>query len=224
MEILIIQYNPNLHGTIPNGLKSLARSNNIRKLALQACNFTGTIPSWLGSEFASSLEYLGLGNNQLTGEIPSNIGELTQLKVLALDDNDLSANIEMFHTLPNLISLLLEDNRITGTLSDALLSSWNELSFLDLSNNMITGILPDGLLKHKNNLRVLDLHGNEITGQLSDAMIPSNNDVLEFVALHENRLTGTIPGSISKLVNLKHLGSSKKNLTRLPTYALSTIH
>ena len=210
LEILLMQYNPNLSGPIPVGLKALSNSNAIRKIALQACNLNGTIPQWIGTEL-KSLEYLGLGNNKLSGPVPSTITELPNLEVLALDDNDLTANIDMFHTLTNIRSLLLEDNKITGTLSNALFASWKNLTYLDLSDNMITGTLPDGLLAHSYKLRVLDLHGNDLTGKLSDVNFPTN-DYLEFLALHENRLDGTIPTSISNLETLEHLG--KKRIKR----------
>ncbi len=52
---------------------------------------TGEIPSELGR--LSNLEVLELGGNDLSGEIPSGLGRLSNLEVLELDGNDLSGEI-----------------------------------------------------------------------------------------------------------------------------------
>ncbi|MCY4581197.1 MAG: hypothetical protein OXE50_00115, partial [Chloroflexi bacterium] len=60
-------------------------------LDLRWNRLTGEIPSELGS--LSNLESLGLGLNQLTGEIPPWLGDLSNLEQLFLNSNDLSGEI-----------------------------------------------------------------------------------------------------------------------------------
>ena len=52
---------------------------------------TGSIPSEIGN--LTNLEYLRLDNNQLTGEIPPEIGNLTNLTHLYLNSNELTGEI-----------------------------------------------------------------------------------------------------------------------------------
>ena len=135
LEILSLQFNKDLGGgTLPF---SFSKMDMLSHIGLQWCNFGGTIPSWLGQ--LTGLKYLGLGNNQLTGDVPMELAALEQLEVLGLDDNDIHANIELFSSLRAIRSLYLEDNRISGTLSDALFVGWPDLQELDLSNNQLTG-------------------------------------------------------------------------------------
>ena len=49
---------------------------------------SGEIPAELGS--LSNLEGLFLNDNALSGEIPAELGSLSNLRVLYLDDNELS--------------------------------------------------------------------------------------------------------------------------------------
>ena len=49
---------------------------------------SGEIPPELGS--LSNLELLSLGNNELSGETPAELGSLSNLRRLGLGDNELS--------------------------------------------------------------------------------------------------------------------------------------
>ena len=52
---------------------------------------SGEIPAELGN--LTALKFLSLGSNQLSGEIPAELGKLTTLESLTLDDNQLSGCI-----------------------------------------------------------------------------------------------------------------------------------
>ena len=74
---------------------------------------TGEIPSEIGN--LTNLTYLGLINNELTGEIPSEIGNLTNLTYLNLNNNELTGQIPSeIGNLTNLIHLYLSFNQLTG--------------------------------------------------------------------------------------------------------------
>jgi Ran GTPase-activating protein (RanGAP) involved in mRNA processing and transport len=210
IEILNIPFNTDLRGTLP---EALSKMDALTHLGLQWCGFTGTIPTWIGS--LSSLDYLGLGNNQFTGSVPQELDQLTTLKLLGLDDNMLSANIELFHALKAIKSLYLEDNQITGTISEALMASWPDLEELDLSNNALTKTLPDNFFNHFNNLRVVDLHRNKFDGPLPNSI--NENSDLEFLALHDNRFDEKVPAELINFKALKHLDLSGNNfISTLP--------
>ncbi|RVX23333.1 putative LRR receptor-like serine/threonine-protein kinase [Vitis vinifera] len=72
---------------------------------LEGNGIIGEIPEELGN--LSNLTNLNLGNNRLTGEIPSSLGNLKKLRFLILNQNNLTGTIpeSLSSLLPSLISL-----------------------------------------------------------------------------------------------------------------------
>ena len=76
----------------------------ITHLNLSYSELTGEIPSEIGN--LTNLTYLGLYSNQLTGEIPPEIGNLTNLTYLGLYSNQLTGEI------PQEVCDLIESNNL----------------------------------------------------------------------------------------------------------------
>ncbi|KAL6643651.1 hypothetical protein ACP70R_018417 [Stipagrostis hirtigluma subsp. patula] len=88
---------------------------------------------------------LNLGNNYLSGAIPSEVGQLKLLTMLNLSFNSLSGNIpEELCNLTNLQVMDLSNNHLTGSIPPAL-SNLHFLSLFDISNNDLEGVIPAGL-------------------------------------------------------------------------------
>ena len=86
-----------------------------------------------------------LGNNQLTGEIPSELGSLTYLTELYLDNNQLTGEIPSeLGNLTYLKDLDLSNNQLTGEIPSAL-ADLSNLEVLLLSGNQLTGCIPASL-------------------------------------------------------------------------------
>ena len=64
---------------------------NTTEIDLQSDELIGDIPSEIG--YLTNLKYLYLAHNQLTGSIPSEIGNLTNLTGLYFDGNQLTGFI-----------------------------------------------------------------------------------------------------------------------------------
>ena len=80
---------------------------------------SGEIPPELGS--LSNLEWLRLGNNKLSGEIPAELGSLFNLEWLRLFNNALSGEIPAeLGSLSNLTELLLYGNELSGCVPSSL--------------------------------------------------------------------------------------------------------
>ena len=88
-------------------------SGRVIELALWANDLSGEIPPELGG--LSNLERLYLNGNQLTGEIPPELGGLSNLQRLNLGTNRLSGEIPPeLGGLSNLASLSLYENQLSG--------------------------------------------------------------------------------------------------------------
>ena len=104
---------------------------------------TGEIPPELGG--LSNLAHLILGGNQLTGEIPPELGRLSNLRDLWFFENQLTGEIPPeLGGLSNLRWLGLHDNQLTGEIPPEL-GRLSNLTRLLLSNNQLTGCIPEGL-------------------------------------------------------------------------------
>jgi Leucine-rich repeat (LRR) protein len=148
--------------------------------------------------------------NELTGSIPTEIGNLTHLRVLDLFWNNLTGSIPTeFGKLIYLKELWLDSNQLTGSIPTEL-GNFTSLEWLSLSNNQFTGSIPTGL-GNLIRLKVLWLFDNELTGSIPTELGKLTN--LNALWLDGNQLTGSIPTELGKLTNLWHLGLYDNQLT-----------
>ncbi len=171
-------------------------------------NLSGTIPPEIGN--LTNLTYLDLEYNQLTGTIPSEIGNLTNLTYLCLYHNQLTGTIPSeIGNLTNLTYLNLGWNQLTGTIPPEI-GNLTNLIVLYLGDNQLTGTIPSEI-GSLTNLTTLDLCYNQLTGSIPSEI--GNLTNLRNLYLFNNQLTGTIPPEVGNLVNLILLDFSSNNLT-----------
>ncbi|KQJ93381.1 hypothetical protein BRADI_3g04187v3 [Brachypodium distachyon] len=88
---------------------------------------------------------LNLGNNNFTGLIPEEIGQLKSLVILNFSSNSLSGEIpQQLCNLTNLRVLDLSNNHLTGSIPSAL-KNLHFLSAFNISHNDLEGPIPDGV-------------------------------------------------------------------------------
>jgi len=171
-------------------------------------NLSGMIPAELMN--LTELQHLNLSTNQLTGSIPSELGDLTLLQELDLSNNQLSGTIpSSLGHLTNLRLLLFASNQLTGLIPTDL-GALAQVTRLDLSGNQLGGAVPSQL-GDLWNLQYLGLSGNQLTGTVPGEL--GNLANLQWLLLHYNQLTGTIPAGLGNLRNLQYLGLSGNQLT-----------
>ena len=150
-------------------------------LILDNNELSGEIPPELGS--LANLDFLGLYGNGLSGEIPAELGSLANLDFLGLYDNDLSGEIPPeLGRLANLDFLGLYDNGLSGEIPPELGSLAN-LTYLWLYGNNLSGEIP-AELGSLANLTELRLSGNPLSGcvpgSLEDQLTSSDLGDLPF--------------------------------------------
>ncbi len=131
--------NWNVTNTPCSWTKITCGDEHVTELMLHSNQLSGSIPSELGN--LSQLTFLTLWSNQLSGPIPSELGNLSQLTSLDLWNNQLSDSIPSeLGNLSQLISLILGNNQLSGEIPLSL-SSLNNLgnnNGLDLGYNKLT--------------------------------------------------------------------------------------
>ena len=121
---------------------------------------------WYGvtTDASGRVSSLELRNNGLAGQVPPELGTLTELRTLYLPDNGLTGSIPAeLGSLTNLRYLSLRYNLLTGQLPP--LGNLKELRYLNLYSNGLTGPIPRELDDFPN-LQRLGLGRNLLTGPL----------------------------------------------------------
>ncbi|PQQ19386.1 hypothetical protein Pyn_36338 [Prunus yedoensis var. nudiflora] len=177
----------------------------------------GNIPIGIGN--LSSLIYLNLGYNQLSGSIPTSLRRLGNLQTLGLNDNKLRGN-QLYGSIPSCLGNLtaslrdLSSNYLIGNLSQDI-GKLKVVTLVDLSNNNLSGILPS-TIGGLRDLMNLSLANNNLEGP-----IPSSFDgmlSLQLLDLSRNNLSGVIPKSLEALSLLKYMDLSFNRLQgEIPT-------
>ncbi|PPD95313.1 hypothetical protein GOBAR_DD07649 [Gossypium barbadense] len=216
-------------------------SNNLTLLSLTSPNTTTSLPMFselgLGScnlrrfpnflTHQNQLAYLDLSQNDIHGEMPKWIWEMSfdTLFLLDLSFNSLTG----FHQSPTLLPwsnilfldlssnlfqgsppipsssimvYLASNNSFTGEIPQ-LFCSLGSVRVLDLSRNNLGGIIPQCLSKASKSLSVLNLNVNNFHGPVPQAWM--NGSKLKMINLGKNKLTGKLPRSMARCRMLEFL-------------------
>ena len=169
---------------------------------------TGGIPAELGN--LTNLQTLYLWGNALSGEIPEELGDLTSLGRLYLAQNKLTGEIPAeLGGLTSLQRLYLYGNALDGEIPEEL-GSLTSLQYLYLHNNQLDGSIPTQL-GSLTSLQRLQLQGNELTGPIPAAL--GSLTSLQWLLLYDNQLDGSIPEELGSLTSLQFLYLHSNELT-----------
>ena len=170
------------------------------ELRLGDNDLAGRIPPEIGH--LAELTRLDLGENSLTGPIPPEIGGLSRLRSLALWSNGLEGRIPpQIGRLARLTELHLSGNALTGPIPPEI-GRLSRLRGLGMWSNDLTGSIPPEL----GDLEVLDrlwLSGNDLTGRIPPEI--GDLSALSELDLGGNDLTGPIPPALGRLRQLERL-------------------
>jgi len=181
---------------------------HVSRLILNDNSLSGSIPAELGN--LTNLTSLYLNINSLTGSIPPELGNLTNLTFFSLANNSLSGSIPAeLGNLTNLTILYLNNNSLTGSIP-AELGNLTNLTDFYLNFNSLTGNIPSEL-GNLTNLTSLNLSINSLSGSIPAEL--GNLTNLTGLSLNNNSLTGSIPSEVGNLTNLTGLSLNNNSLT-----------
>ena len=160
------------------------------------------------------LAVMRLEGNTLTGSIPAELGNLSNVVQITLNYNAIYDETTGEFTggltgpipaglgdIPDLRRLELRGNRLTGRIPPKLGNALG-LDFLSLGINQLSGPIPTEL-GNLSNLAALLLDDNQLSGPIPTEL--GNLSNLWYLYLQRNQLTGPIPTELGNLSNLKML-------------------
>ncbi|KAH9714585.1 protein kinase domain-containing protein [Citrus sinensis] len=207
-NFLAKNWNTSTHVCNWTGVACDVHSHRVTVLNISSLNLTGIIPSQLGN--LSSLQSLNLSCNRLSGSIPSAIFTIYTLKYVSFRENQLSGAFSSFtFNKSSLQHLDFSHNTLSGEIPANICSSHPFLDFLSLEENMFHGGIPSALSKCTY-LQILSLSYNDFLGAIPKDI--GNLTKLMGLHLSHNRLQGEIPREFGNLTELELMSLSENDL------------
>ncbi|XP_042483199.1 probable LRR receptor-like serine/threonine-protein kinase At3g47570 [Macadamia integrifolia] len=198
LQVLSLDGN-GFQGPVPNFKANL--STQLLQLRLGENRISGVIPTEI--ENLVNLTLLGLEGNFLEGNIPSIIGKLLKLQQLFLGGNRLSGQIpSSVGNLNLLFALHLEENNLNGSIPSSI-ENCHQLQYLTLYRNNLQGPLPKQFFYISSLSVTVDLANNSLVSSLPIEI--GNWKSLSILNISNNKLFGEIPYSIGDCNSLEHL-------------------
>ncbi|KAB2068698.1 hypothetical protein ES319_A08G049500v1 [Gossypium barbadense] len=192
LKILYLDGNK-FDGNIPSIDISTFPYYSLSDIDLSNNNLSGELPRWIWN--VSNLHTLVVSNNQLKGLIPMELCYLDSLEILDLSKNNFFGPIPSCFHAQSIKHLHLSRNRLSGTLRNAFFNS-SSLVTLDLRENQLTSEIPYkiGTLSA---LSVLLLKANYFVGEIPIDICKLYS--LSIIDLSQNKLSGPIHSCLSHL-------------------------
>ncbi|KAK5834026.1 hypothetical protein PVK06_017896 [Gossypium arboreum] len=189
-------------------LSSLTNCRNLRRIDVSGNPLSGVLPTYIGN-LSKSLQYFSAFNCEIKGNIPMEIGNLSNMLVLVLGYNKLSGFIPTsIGGLGNLQGLGLSFNKLEGPISESL-CDLERLYNLFLGLNKLHGSIPS-CLGNISSLRYLYLNSNKLSSVIP-LTLWNLKDILK-IDLSSNHLHNSHGINVGNLRSLLSLNLSRNLL------------
>jgi Leucine-rich repeat (LRR) protein len=205
-------YNNNMKGQIPD---ISALKNHLTELSFDGNSLSGSFEN-LGK--LTALTSLNVNNNLFDGNLEP-ITNLIKLKHFSATDANINGEIPSnISQLSQLISFSVVRNNLTGGLSNLGINHPN-LESLDLSGNNFTNTTIPGSFQNLPSLKILKISNSKLSQGLQ---IIGGLTKLEHLELDQNRFSGPLPSNFQNLINLNLITMRDNNITDIAV--LSTLN
>ncbi|MCD7452264.1 hypothetical protein HAX54_016030 [Datura stramonium] len=196
---------------IPHGITNMTK---LAFLSLAHNNLTGEVPPDLGKNNFPGLVKVDLGYNIFSGQIPSELCNGNKLAVLTLENNHFNGSFPTnIAKCKSVYRVNLLNNHLEGNIPDDIEKNEN-ISFLNVRGNMLAGRIP-AAFAYWTNLSTIDLSENMLSYSIPAEFGKLQN--LVRLSISSNRLTGQIPLQLSYSAKLAELDLSNNDLSgRIP--------
>ncbi|KAB2614566.1 LRR receptor-like serine/threonine-protein kinase [Pyrus ussuriensis x Pyrus communis] len=211
LESLNIAYNNLGRGEIDDlsFVCDLTNATRLRQLMFDTNNFGGNLTQCMAN-LSSSLVFLHVEYNKISGSIPHGIGNLANLESIWFAQNQFSESIPTdVGKLWKLYELDLGFNNLSGYIPSSF-GNLSELSILSLAGNKLDGNIPSSLGRCQK-LITLILANNNLSGIISPRVIGLSSSYVE-LDFSKNQLTGFLPREVGNLINLEKFRVSQNML------------
>ncbi|KAM5573191.1 hypothetical protein ABKV19_012964 [Rosa sericea] len=190
--------------------KWILRQTNLTGLSLSNAGLSGSLPIKFWDLF-SGLSQLDLSTNQIHGKLP-NLSS-TSLRYVNLSSNLLSGAVPSFS--PMLRSLYLSNNMFSEPLSSLCATRAPDLRYVDISKNLLSGELPNCWMQFQE-LYLFNLGKNKLSGKIPSSL--GNLQGIAILRLHDNNFSGELP-SLENCTSLSMVDLGNNNLSgNIPTW------
>lgn len=185
LQTLILKGNM-LNGSIPIGL---IKAKNLSKIRLEGNELTGNIPPQIFDNNLEVLKYFAIEFNNISGPIPSEIGQCGSLRSFYAAHNQLNGSLpDSIGNLTKLVHFEVEGNNLSGRLPGSIGNLTKSLVSLNLSDNNFSGQIPTSLSSKFN--------ASSFAGNPSLCGLPLLNCSLEAPAPAPSHLPPPVPSKI----------------------------
>ncbi|KAL0358484.1 UNVERIFIED_CONTAM: Receptor-like kinase TMK4 [Sesamum angustifolium] len=155
---------------------------------------------------------INLNSASVSGSLPPELNQLSQLKSLAVQKNTLSGTLPSFENMTSLEQIYLDNNGFTSVPSNFLLGLTNLQTFSISENMNLSPWQIPSYLTDSTNLVTFYASNASIVGYIPDIFVSFPN--LQNLRLSYNDLNGSLPGSFSgsEIQNL-WLNNQKRGLS-----------
>ncbi|XP_077225773.1 uncharacterized protein LOC143858965 [Tasmannia lanceolata] len=177
-------------------ITSLTNCSNLNQLSIHRNHFAGPLPNSIAN-LSTHLYHLAIGANQISGNIPSQIGNLINLQHLGIYSTFITGSIPAsIGMLQNLHQLYLGNNSLSGKIPYNI-GNITQLTELDLGSNNLQGSIPLSLA-NCTKLLALSLFQNNLREV-------GNLKILEGLDVSQNKLSGEIPSTLANCKSMREL-------------------
>ncbi|KAK4571165.1 hypothetical protein RGQ29_029833 [Quercus rubra] len=199
LEVVDISHSM-LKGSFPTWL--LENNTELQLLNLQGNSFTGQLHL---PPYHNYLHWLDVSENDLDGELQENIGKMIpELKCLNVSGNHIEGNLpSSIGDMSNLNQLDFSFNNFSGEVPVKSFSNQTALQFLSLSNNNFHGEILSKLA-NLSRLLTLELNNNQFNGTLP--LIASLSVDISNNCMSDNFFEGRVPCELGHyiIIDLSH--------------------